>query len=923
MKHKLSYSLLLSLVVLFSFSLAHAQTVDIVGPDPADDPLLPNTSYCYDVVVTGAGGVTAFTLPIDVSGAGFASGSLSTMPGLPGVIANIVGDQVQLGYSGSGPAIGDPATLITICLTTTDDCGADVVIEPGVMAPAGGPLFSDGCFVGVQVGGLTNTLYNGTPVCGTNADENLACGDEIVNKQINATEPIGLALTYNQIAGVGSTDPVTGLYNYTPVGDECDFTSTVQVEVTNPCANTVTCSFDVIYDQAAPVLTVPADQIEHWNQGAQTYLASATDDGCPTPSTLTFSITGVAPAAPFNGIGIDGGTGEITFDPACADVGMTYTVTVKVTDGCEFVEDDFDITVTNDLPTIVCPGDVSLWYSYWGPISLPFTAGDGTDPVTVTVIGADNDATGLGDDIPTNPMVISGSYVFDWQPEWADEGTWAITLQVDDGCQQATCIFYITVKGKFQVCIDTTSVYSGQMATVALSVTNSMPVGGFDFLVTYDPTMAFIEAEAINDLESWDYFTYRKSYQDNCGGGCPTGVLRLIGIVDLPDGLGGGDNTPEGDIVNLTFRVPENLSYIGQCFHVSFTWYDCGDNTMSSIDGNVLFIAQDFDLLDPDDWPLPGVDCKVGIVGKGTPDPRIDFNCDGWICVITPPDDRGDVNLNGIPNEIADAVLYSNYFVQGPGVVDCPSGGTCGARTLASDINDDGVPWTIADLVYLIRIITGDAIPYGESGEGGKVAPFADAADIGYEIGDNLVVSSYAPVSVGGAAFVFRHTGEIGTPVLTDDAAGMTIRTSDKNGELRVLVFSMEHNTITAGNHDLFTLPLNGATIELVETQFSDAEGNLLSVNTNKIAPPTAYELLQNYPNPFNAGTAIRFALPVASDWSLGVYNVAGQLIQEFKGHNDAGMVNLHWNADVASGIYFYKLSAGDFTDTKKMVLMK
>jgi hypothetical protein len=279
--------------------------------------------------------------------------------------------------------------------------------------------------------------------------------------------------------------------------------------------------------------------------------------------------------------------------------------------------------------------------------------------------------------------------------------------------------------------------------------------------------------------------------------------------------------------------------------------------------------------------------------------------------------------LNGIANEIADAVMFSNYFIYGPSVLhdDAPPD-YFDNRVLASDVNDDGTPLTIADLVYLIRILTGDAIPYGESGEG-KVAPFAHAADVSFELGDDMVVSAYSPVSVGGAAFIFRHAGEIGTPIATDATSNMTIRSSDKNGELRVLVFSMEHNTIVSGANDLFTVATNGNTVELVEVQFSDAEGSLLAVNTNKIAPPTAFALLQNYPNPFNAGTEIRFALPIASDWTVGIYNVAGQLVKEFKGANEAGMVSLHWDATTASGIYFYKLSAGDFTDTKKMVLMK
>lgn len=80
----------------------------------------------------------------------------------------------------------------------------------------------------------------------------------------------------------------------------------------------------------------------------------------------------------------------------------------------------------------------------------------------------------------------------------------------------------------------------------------------------------------------------------------------------------------------------------------------------------------------------------------------------------------------------------------------------------------------------------------------------------------------------------------------------------------------------------------------------------------------------QNYPNPFNASTAIRFALPAPSDWTLKIYSVAGRLVEEFRGSAESGYVTVNWDAtDAASGIYFYKLTAGRFNDTKKMVLMK
>jgi hypothetical protein len=912
MKHKLSYSLLLSLVVLFSFNLAQAQNISIVGPDPAHDPLLPTTAYCYDVVADDMTGITAFTMAVDVSGAGFATGSITTMPGLAGVVVNVVGDQVQLGYVGAGG--GAQEVLITICVTTTDVCGADVVFAEGFFGPAPSAFALGGCGSVYTFTGLTNTLYDGTPVCGTTPDVNLACGGTIVDKPIIAADPIGLPLTYNQIAGVGSTDPVTGLYDYTPAGSECDFTSTVEVEVTNPCGNTAVCSFDVIYDQAAPVLTVPAAQTEHWNQGTQFYAASATDDGCPVPSTLTYTIEGVAGGTPVNGIGIGGTTGEITFDPDCGDVGKTFTVTVRVTDGCEFDEDSFDISVTNDLPTIVCPADVDPWMSYWGPMSLPFTAGDASDPVVVTILGVTQDAISVP--VPAG-MSISGTYNFGWDPDWTQAGLWVITLQVDDGCAQAICDFSVVVIDKFHLDISDVSVLPGHNATVFVSINESEEIGGMDLLITYDPTIAFLSAEPMGDLLGWEYFTYRKSMQDNCGGGCPTGVIHIIAIANMPDGVTPAESiyTPSGNIISLTFATPESFNYLNQCFHLNWGFFDCTDNTISDRSGEILFVAEDTDLLSD-----PG--CLEGFKSDWNPVPWVNYY-PGQICIIPPADDRGDINLNGIANEIADAVMFSNYFIYGPSVLhDDTIPDYFDNRVLASDVNDDGTPLTIADLVYLIRILTGDAIPYGESGES-KVAPFAHAADVSFELGNEMVVSAYSPVDVGGAAFIFRHTGEIGTPIATDATSDMTIRSSDKNGELRVLVFSMEHNTIVSGANDLFTVATNGNTVELVEVQFSDAEGSLLAVNTNKIAPPTAFALLQNYPNPFNAGTEIRFALPIASDWTVGIYNVAGQLVKEFKGANEAGMVSLHWDATTASGIYFYKLTAGDFTDTKKMVLMK
>jgi len=101
-------------------------------------------------------------------------------------------------------------------------------------------------------------------------------------------------------------------------------------------------------------------------------------------------------------------------------------------------------------------------------------------------------------------------------------------------------------------------------------------------------------------------------------------------------------------------------------------------------------------------------------------------------------------------------------------------------------------------------------------------------------------------------------------------------------------------------------------------------------VMAGSIPLPRAYALHQNYPNPFNAGTVIRFDLEESSDWTLKVYNLLGQSVRTFGSEGAAvGPVNVTWNGtddngrQVASGVYFYRVQAGTFTDTKKMTLLK
>jgi len=88
---------------------------------------------------------------------------------------------------------------------------------------------------------------------------------------------------------------------------------------------------------------------------------------------------------------------------------------------------------------------------------------------------------------------------------------------------------------------------------------------------------------------------------------------------------------------------------------------------------------------------------------------------------------------------------------------------------------------------------------------------------------------------------------------------------------------------------------------------------------------PTEYALHGNCPNPFNAQTVISYGLPRAAHVKLEVYNLFGQKVATLvDGQQKAGYMSVTWEAsEVSSGVYFYKLTAEDFTEVKRMTLLR
>ena len=164
--------------------------------------------------------------------------------------------------------------------------------------------------------------------------------------------------------------------------------------------------------------------------------------------------------------------------------------------------------------------------------------------------------------------------------------------------------------------------------------------------------------------------------------------------------------------------------------------------------------------------------------------------------------------------------------------------------------------------------------------------------------------------------YKFDHTDSLRNILLSPLAIAdnrLKIQSITKNGNSYSNFNAYERIlTIPAGEEGIFEV-----TYELVDPTY---------ISTKKISSlPQDFVLNQNYPNPFNSTTNIEFYLAEKKDITITIFNAIGQEVTELVSQNlKAGFHNYEWNASgYASGVYFYKLSSGDFVKTKKMLLLK
>jgi hypothetical protein len=154
--------------------------------------------------------------------------------------------------------------------------------------------------------------------------------------------------------------------------------------------------------------------------------------------------------------------------------------------------------------------------------------------------------------------------------------------------------------------------------------------------------------------------------------------------------------------------------------------------------------------------------------------------------------------------------------------------------------------------------------------------------------------------------------GESGTIQRTTDGGDTWImHTSGITTRLNAVSFSDQYNGTVVGSEGVILRTTNGGV-----TFIEEKEINVL---------PTNYTLSQNYPNPFNPNTKIRYSIPHTSKVIIRIYDILGNEIEMLvKEEKQTGIYEITWYAEgLPSGVYFYRIQAGEYTEVKKMMLLK
>jgi parallel beta-helix repeat protein len=306
---------------------------------------------------------------------------------------------------------------------------------------------------------------------------------------------------------------------------------------------------------------------------------------------------------------------------------------------------------------------------------------------------------------------------------------------------------------------------------------------------------------------------------------------------------------------------------------------------------------------------------------------------------------RGDANDDG-EITIEDAIFLLNYlFKQGSAPYPLDAG----------DANSDSEV-DLADVVYLLNYLFGDGPPPAEgvpgprnmfalrAAEGPSVSLWLEKRKCGGSgrIAETAVKGTFG-VNLAGLQLALKYSTQALDPELELPAhlKALQIYSGRSDGLLEVGALDLQGKERISAGSSVELLVLKARSRDLADVRITkailvDGRGFVVPVKIladeeiEVVSRPESFSVSQNFPNPFNPQTQISYALPQDCDVKLTIYNLLGQrvriLVDE---HQMAGYKKIFWDGkdeqgkDAASGVYFYRVQAKDFDQTRKMLMLK
>jgi hypothetical protein len=846
------------------------------------------------------------------------------------------GDSVKIWIYATDPDAGDIITVekISGMGTYTPQTGASPISDEFYFHPDTGGVYKFIFRVTDDQGAmdedtsLVTVEFNLPPELTCPDDGSVQAGEKFISADFSASDPKCWPLV--TLCGIepSATNPPQIVGSHVEWQTTCaeEGVYTICLEVEDKCGAKDTCYFDVtVYNQPLYISCPEDDSV----LAPEKFISSDFAIAIPLDKSLPVSFCGVIPAPVNQPTIVDR---HVEWQTDCADAGKVFTICLQTTGACETADScSFQVTVYNQQISISCPENDSV-HAQEKFISSDFVTDIPLDKSPVVSFCGVTPA-------PVNQPTIVDRHV-EWQTDCADAGkVFTICLQTTGVCETAdSCSFQVTVYNRPpQLTCPEDGMVQGGATFVSGDFSASDPDGDsapvsfldIDPPAANDPTLVSDHVEWVTTTgEDGDY------------------IIRLIatdpcGLADTCEFTVTVVNEPTGD-----FSCPDDDSvHAGELFvstNYSLTYPECDPSSVEILDITPTPTHAPILVGYHVEWPTTCDEDGEYIIRLRTNQScSIEDTCSFIVTVYNRPpeltcpdygqvkplglfistdfyffDPDGDnvlVSLIGIdPPALYDPIIVEHHVewqtecIEGDYIITLVVTDPCGLAdtcdfmvTVAQDPVPDFYIWIYPTVQYVsqgqsagylieLNSINGFAMPCSLYVSGMPAPPYSAAFD-------DVVMTptQYTNMTV----FTLPQT-DLGTYTLT-------VTGKEIDGYVA-------HST---------QVQLN--VMELLGP--ADVEDDAGISNT-----PKTFTLFQNMPNPFNPETQINYFLPIDCQISVTIYNLLGQKVRTlFEGYQTSGVQSLTWNGrsdqgeQLSSGIYFYRLQADNFVETKKMTLMK